>query len=115
MQRYGGLHANIVSVYVPYVSFMFYSSLRQFTSVYVGGQGRGACKKFSVVVVVGGWSPSENSVCPRPLCQFYDSFTPVYVGQDRLSGTPVFISLRWFTFVGRDVEHDNKKGTKNKT
>ena len=71
MQRYGGLHANIVSVYVPYVSFMFYSSLRQFTSVYVGGQGRGACKKFSVVVVVGGWSPSENSVCPRPLCQFY--------------------------------------------
>ena len=103
MQRYGGLHANIVSVYVPYVSFMFYSSLRQFTSVYVGGQGRGACKKFSVVVVVGGWSPSENSVCPRPLCQFYDSFTPVYIGQDGLSGTPVFVSLRRFTFVGRDV------------
>ena len=37
----------------------------------------------------------------------YFSFTPIYVGQVRLSVTPVYISLRQFTLVGRDVELDN--------
>ena len=48
--------------------------------------------KKSLVVVVGGWSPSENSVCPRLLLQF-----------------PQFMSvwLRQFTSEGRDVELDN--------
>ena len=40
----------------------------------------------------GGWSPSENSVCPRPLLQFLQ-----------------FMSVRLcqFTLEGRDVELDN--------
>ena len=33
----------------------------------------------------------------------YFSFTSVYVGQDGLSVSPVDVSLRWFTSVGRDV------------
>ena len=62
-------------------------------------------KKFSGGAVVG-WSPSDYSVYPHPICQFYACFTPIYIGQDGLSGTPVYISLRWFTLVGRDVELD---------
>ena len=34
------------------------------------------------------------------------SFMPIYVGQDGLSGTLVYVSLRQFTLVGRDVELD---------
>ena len=72
-----------------------------------GGVDRTWIKAFKGLKKFSGWqwwwSPSENSVCPCPLCQFYDSFTPVYIGQDGLSGTPVFVSLRRFTFVGRDV------------
>ena len=37
----------------------------------------------------------------------YFSFTPIYVRQVRLSGTPVYINLSRFTLVGRDVELDN--------
>ena len=36
-------------------------------------------------------------------------FTPVYIGQDGLSGTPVYVRLRQFTSVGRDVELDNNE------
>ena len=36
----------------------------------------------------------------------YFSFTPVYVRQVRLSGTPVYICLHQFTSVDRDVELD---------
>ena len=47
-------------------------------------------KKFS-----GGWSPSENSVCPCPLLQFLQllQFMSVRLGQ--------------FTLEGCDVELDN--------
>ena len=38
----------------------------------------------------------------------YVGFTPVYIGQDRLSGNPVYVSLHRFTLVGRDMELDNK-------
>ena len=31
-----------------------------------------------------------------------------YWRQDRLSGTPVYVSLYWFTSVGMDVELDKK-------
>ena len=37
----------------------------------------------------------------------YVSFTPVYVGQEGLSGNQVYIRLHQFTSVGRDVELDN--------
>ena len=37
----------------------------------------------------------------------YVGFTPVYVGQDGLSGTLVYIGIHRFTLVGRDVELDN--------
>ena len=40
----------------------------------------------------------------------YDSFTPIYVEQDRLSGTQVYVSLCRFTLDGRDVELNKKKG-----
>ena len=60
------------------------------------------------------WSPSEYSVCPRPLCWFYVDFTPVYVGRDGLSGTPVYVSVCQFTLVGRDVELDNKDKTRTR-
>ena len=64
-------------------------------------------KKFSG----GGWwvggVESDYSVCPRPLCWIYACFTPVYIGRDRLSGTPLYIGIRRFTLVGRDVELDN--------
>ena len=53
------------------------------------------------------WYPSEYSVCPCPLCWFYISFTPLFVRQDGLSSTLVYVGLRQFTFVGRDVELDN--------
>ena len=43
----------------------------------------------------------------------YFSFTPFYVRQVRLSGTPVYVSLCWFTLVGRDVELDNKPESSN--
>ena len=39
----------------------------------------------------------------------YFSFTPRYVRQVRLSGTPVYINLSRFTLVGRDVELDKIK------
>ena len=35
------------------------------------------------------------------------SFMPVYVRQDGLSGTPVYVRLHQFTSVGRDVELEN--------
>ena len=34
----------------------------------------------------------------------YFSFTPIYVGQVRLSGTPVYINLYQLTLLVRDVE-----------
>ena len=53
---------------------------------------------------MGGGVESDYSVCPCPLRWFYACFTPVYVGRDGLSGTPVYIGIRQFTLVGRDVE-----------
>ena len=41
----------------------------------------------------------------------YFSYTPVYVRQVRLSGTPVYICLHQFTSVDRDVELDNRDMT----
>ena len=38
----------------------------------------------------------------------YFIFTHVYVRQDRLSGTPVYIKLRQFISVGRDMELDKR-------
>ena len=38
---------------------------------------------------------------------FYACSKPIYIGQDRLSGTLVYDSLHWFTLVSRDVELDN--------
>ena len=38
----------------------------------------------------------------------YFSFTHVYVRQDRLSGTPVYIKLHQFISVGRDMELDKR-------
>ena len=40
----------------------------------------------------GGWSPSENSVCPRPLLQFLQFMS---------------VRLSQFMLEGRDVELDN--------
>ena len=42
------------------------------------------------------------------------SFMPVYVRQDGLSGTPVYVSVCQFTLVGRDVELDNKDKTRTR-
>ena len=38
---------------------------------------------------------------------FYACLKPIYIEQDRLSGTLVYDSLHWFTLVSRDVELDN--------
>ena len=56
---------------------------------------------------MGGGVESDYSVCPCPLRWFYACFTPVYVGRDGLSGTPVYIGIRRCTLVGSDVELDN--------
>ena len=58
---------------------------------------------------MGGGVESDYSVCPCPLPWFYACFTPVCVRRDGLSGTPVYIGIRQFTLVGRDVELDNKR------
>ena len=42
------------------------------------------------------------------------SFMPVYVRQDGLSGTQVYVSLHQFRLVGRDVELDNRKKTEKR-
>ena len=63
-------------------------------------------KKFSSGAVVG-WSPSDYSVYPHPFCQFYACFTHIYIRQDGLSVTKVYVRLCQFMWVGRDVELDN--------
>ena len=56
---------------------------------------------------MGGWSPSENSVCPRPLLQFLQFFQ--FMSDSLCQVTPGYIRLRQFTLEGWDVELDNLK------
>ena len=49
--------------------------------------------------VGGWWSPSDYSVCQRPLCWFYI--------RQELQFTSVYIGLHHFMLAGRDVELDN--------
>ena len=53
----------------------------------------------------GGWSPSENSVCPRPLLQFLQLCQSGYVCPQFLQFRSV--RLRQFTLEGQDLELDN--------
>ena len=85
----GGLQVKIVSVHVLTVHCLL--QFLQFMSV-------GLCQFTLEGLLVlksflgGGRSPSEYTVCPRPLCLFYFSFMPVYVGQDGLSSTLVYVN-----------------------
>ena len=56
----------------------------------------------SIVVVVGGWSSSEISVCTRPLSQFTSVLCLVYIWLG-------YVRLRQFTSEGQDVELDNSR------
>ena len=56
----------------------------------------------------GGGVKSENSVCPRPLLQFFQFFQFLQFMSVRLRQvTSGYIRLRQFTLEGRDVELDN--------
>ena len=57
-----------------------------------------------------GGVKSENSVCPRPLLQFFSVFpvSSVYVSQVMLG----YVRLSQFTSEGEDVELNNKTGTR---
>ena len=54
---------------------------------------------------MGGWSPSDYSVCPRPLLQFLQFFQ--FISDSLRQVMPGYIRLRQFTLEGRDVELDN--------
>ena len=53
----------------------------------------------------GGGVESENSVCPRPLLQFFQFLQFMSVRLCQV--TSGYIRLRQFTLEGRDVELDN--------